>query len=124
MTAAPGRKSPGDGPDDDPEEREVALARERTSFAWARTAIAFAAVGGVVLKANVVTGLIILAISPVIWYLGQVTRGSAAGADRSAMGSARVLMIVGAIVLISLLCLAVAIFGKASPGVLLPPGRA
>ena len=37
------------------------LARERTSLAWTRTAISFAAVGGVVLKRDVVPGLILLA---------------------------------------------------------------
>ena len=47
------------GPDqggDDPEERDAGLARERTSLSWTRTAIAFAAVGGAVLKVNLVTG--------------------------------------------------------------------
>ncbi len=86
MTAPPGgQDGPGDDRDD-PEERDPGLARERTSLAWTRTAISFAALGGVVLKANVVTGLIILAIAPVIWRLGHATRG---GAERACPRSAR-----------------------------------
>jgi hypothetical protein len=48
------------------------LARERTSLAWTRTAISFAAVGGVVLKRDIIPGLILLAVSPAIWQLGRM----------------------------------------------------
>src|ERR1700736_1456518 len=48
------------------------LARERTSLAWTRTAISFAAVGGVVLKKDVIAGLIILSVTPAIWRLGRL----------------------------------------------------
>ena len=48
------------------------LARERTTLAWTRTAISFAAVGGVVLKNEIVPGLILLALSPAIWQLGRL----------------------------------------------------
>jgi uncharacterized membrane protein YidH (DUF202 family) len=58
--------APGDLPDIDP-----GLARERTSLAWTRTAISFAAVGGVVLKKEIVPGLILLFIAPVIWEVGR-----------------------------------------------------
>ena len=47
------------------------LARERTSLAWTRTAISFAAVGGVVLKKDVVAGLVILAAVPAVWSVGN-----------------------------------------------------
>jgi len=58
--------SPGEQPDIDP-----GLARERTALAWTRTAISFAAVGGVVLKKEIVPGLILLCIAPVIWQVGR-----------------------------------------------------
>jgi uncharacterized membrane protein YidH (DUF202 family) len=115
-----------DGPRDDsgdPEERDPGLARERTSLAWTRTAISFAALGGVVLKANVVTGLIILAIAPVIWRLGHAARGGAARTDSSGLGQLRLFLITASIVLITLLCLVVAILGKADPGALRAPAR-
>jgi uncharacterized membrane protein YidH (DUF202 family) len=75
--------SPGDGDqpagpsDPDPGEpgaRDQGLARERTSLAWTRTALSFAAVGGVMLRREVIPGLIVLAIAPAIWQLGRLPR--------------------------------------------------
>jgi uncharacterized membrane protein YidH (DUF202 family) len=125
-------QDPGQGQDqsqrenqarDGSEEGIPGLAQERTSLAWTRTAIAFAALGGVVLKTNVVTGLIILAVAPVIWKLGRVTRGAApeAGDGVPAMpvaGATRLFIIAVAIAAVALLCLIVAIFGKSVPGAL------
>ena len=70
-----------------------------------------------------VTGLIILAIAPVIWQLGRVTRGSAPGAgDRlpavPLVGATRLFIIAVTIAAVALLCLIVAIFGKSVPGAL------
>jgi uncharacterized membrane protein YidH (DUF202 family) len=59
---------------DDPEDRDPGLARERTSLAWTRTALSYAAVGGVILKKDVISGLLILCAAPVIWQLGRLTR--------------------------------------------------
>jgi uncharacterized membrane protein YidH (DUF202 family) len=103
---------------DDPEEGDPGLARERTSLAWTRTAISFAALGGAVLKANVITGLIILALAPVIWQLGHASRGRPAPTGLPVLGAARLFIIAVSIVAISLLCLVVAVFGKAVPGAL------
>ena len=57
---------------DDHEDADPGLARARTSLAWTRTALSFAAVGAVVLKKDVIPGLIIIAAAPVIWQLGHL----------------------------------------------------
>jgi uncharacterized membrane protein YidH (DUF202 family) len=57
---------------DDHEDADPGLARVRTSLAWTRTAISFAAVGGLLLKKDVVPGLIILATALVIWRVGRL----------------------------------------------------
>jgi len=103
---------------DDPEERDPGLARERTSLSWTRTAIAFAALGGVVLKENVITGLIVLAIAPVIWGLGRVSRGSPQAPGLHRLGPGRLFFISVAIVAVALLSLLIAILGKSVPGAL------
>ena len=56
----------------DDEDGDPGLARARTSLACTRTALSFAAVGGVVLRKDVVAGLIIMAAAPVIWRLGRL----------------------------------------------------
>jgi uncharacterized membrane protein YidH (DUF202 family) len=58
----------------DPEDRDPGLARERTSLAWTRTAISFAAVGGAVLKTHLLPGLLIMATAPAIWNVGRLAR--------------------------------------------------
>ena len=115
MTAPQAGQSP---PGDDPEEAAPGLARERTSLAWTRTALSFAALGGALLKVNLVTGLIILAIAPVIWQLGRVSRGRYLGTELPALGATRLFFITVAIVAVALLCLAITIFGKSAPGAL------
>jgi uncharacterized membrane protein YidH (DUF202 family) len=118
-------RDPADAGDvgDDPEERDPGLARERTTLAWTRTAISFAALGGTMLKVNVVSGLVILAIAPVIWQLGRVTRSDAPQADPSApglpvVGATRLFIIAVSIAAVALLCLIIAILGSSAPGAL------
>jgi uncharacterized membrane protein YidH (DUF202 family) len=41
-------------------------------MAWTRTALAFAAVGGVILKTSVPAGLAVLATCPLVWAAGRV----------------------------------------------------
>jgi len=74
---APGQPgSPGPpGAPGPPGQRDAGLARERTSLAWTRTALSFGAVGGVVLKREVIEGLILLGVAPVIYALGRLAYG-------------------------------------------------
>ena len=104
-------------PDDtEPEERDPGLAHERTSLAWTRTAISFGALGGVVLKVNVITGLLILAIAPLVWQLGRLSGGEARGLEP--VGVTRIRLITVSIVGVAVLCLLVALFGRTAPGAL------
>jgi len=118
MSAPPSRP-----PGDDPEERDPGLARERTSLAWLRTALSFAALGGVVLKVNLLTGLLVLAVAPVVWQLGRVSRGdvpgsAAPGSALPAVGATRLFFIALSVVAVALLSLVIAIFGQSVPGAL------
>jgi uncharacterized membrane protein YidH (DUF202 family) len=117
-----GHHDPGEGPGsdlgDDPEERDPGLARERTSLAWTRTAIAFAALGGAVLKANVITGLLVLALAAVVWQLGHVTRGTSRNGGLPVVGRARLFFIAVSILGVAAACLLIAILGKSVPGAL------
>jgi len=119
------RADAGDDPEepDDPEERDPGLAWERTSLAWTRTAISFAALGGTMLRANVVSGLLILAIAPVIWQLGRVARSGAPETDPpgpglSIVGATRLFIIAVSIAAVALLCLIIALLGSSAPGAL------
>jgi uncharacterized membrane protein YidH (DUF202 family) len=106
-------------PDDrEPEERDPGLARERTALAWTRTAISFGALGGVVLKVNVVTGLLILAMAPLIWQLGRISRSNSPGTDLPTVGITRIRLITLSLVAVSVLSLLVALLGHSDPGAL------
>ena len=84
----------------DDEDGDPGLARARTSLAWTRTALSFAAVGAAVLKGDVIVGLIILAAVPVVWRLGRL-------ADDH---PGRLKLVTATIVAVSLVALGVAIF--------------
>jgi uncharacterized membrane protein YidH (DUF202 family) len=83
----------------DHEDADPGLARVRTSLAWTRTALSFAAVGGVTLRKDVVAGLLIMATAPVIWRLGRLAHHR----------PGRLRMVTAAIVAVSLVALAVAL---------------
>jgi len=100
--------APGPGPPGTPSQpsqpgpsgrRDPGLARERTSLAWTRTAISFAAVGGVVLKRAVVPGLVLVALAPAIYLLGRLAY----------RGPAKLRLLTGTIVAVALVALVVAL---------------
>ena len=83
----------------DYEEADPRLARVRTSLAWTRTALSFAAVGAVALRKDVIAGLLILATAPVIWRLGRLAHHL----------PGRIRLVTATIVVVSLVALAVAV---------------
>jgi uncharacterized membrane protein YidH (DUF202 family) len=90
--------SPGQQPPGPSGQRDAGLARERTSLAWTRTAISFAAVGGVVLKREVIPGLILLVLVPVIYMLGRLAYST----------PGKLKLVTGTIVAVALVALVVA----------------
>ena len=99
MTAGQPSGQPGGQPDD--EDGDPGLAGARTSLAWTRTALSFAAVGGVVLKNDLIPGLLIMAAAPVVWQLGRL--------DYHLPGRLRLVTVT--IVVVALVALAVAVAG-------------
>ena len=83
----------------DHEDADPGLARVRTSLAWTRTALSFAAVGAVALKKDVIAGLLIIATAPVIWRLGRLAHHR----------PGRLRLVTATIVAVSLVALAVAL---------------
>jgi uncharacterized membrane protein YidH (DUF202 family) len=96
---------------DDPEDVDPNQARERTKLAWTRTAIAFAAVGGAVLKTNIIAGAIVLALAPLIWLTGYMARGSDSGRARPS----ELRLIALAVIAVALVVLMIALTGH-KPG--------
>ena len=80
------------------------LARERTQLAWSRTVVAFAAVGGALLKDNVAAGLTVVGMGVLIWLLCRVFgRGATPGAHPG-----RLLIVTAGVTAVSLVALVVA----------------
>jgi len=104
---------------DDVEDLDPGLAAERTTLAWARTAMAFGAVGAAMLKNEPVAGAIVLAMTPLIWALGRFAGRRAARPD---LVSRRLLLVTVTVVVVSLVAVAVALLGHspASLSQLLP----
>jgi uncharacterized membrane protein YidH (DUF202 family) len=89
------------------------LARERTSLAWTRTAIGFAAIGAALLHKYVVVGVAVLVLSGVVQACGRLGRTGEVGQARP-----RPLLIIALVVTgIALAALAITVFGPPSSGV-------
>jgi uncharacterized membrane protein YidH (DUF202 family) len=81
-------------------------ASDRTRMAWARTALAFAALGVAMLKTSVLAGLIVMAMSAPIWALGHLADAGEV-AERS---SRRLRLVAGTVILVAAVGLAVALY--------------
>lgn len=103
--------APGDEPAPDIEETDPGLARERTSMAWTRTTISFAAAGAAILKDRLVPGLIVLA-------LGLVTLGLPRAFPRLGTGHAarqhRLLLITITVTAVAVVALGVALTARSA----------
>jgi uncharacterized membrane protein YidH (DUF202 family) len=97
-------------PDDD-EPPDPGLARERTRLAWTRTAIAFAAVGGVIIRRELLAGLLVLSLFPLIWVLGRYL----GPVDQPGSRPVRLLLVTVIVTLVSVVAVVVAVIG-AGPG--------
>jgi uncharacterized membrane protein YidH (DUF202 family) len=104
----PGPAAAPGGDLDDLEQRDAGLARERTSLAWTRTAISFAALGGAVMKVSLAPGLVIVLLAPVAWSIGRLPRP----------GAQRLWLIMASIVLVALVSLGVVLASRGTSGAL------
>jgi uncharacterized membrane protein YidH (DUF202 family) len=86
----------------EPAHREPA---DRTRLSWTRTAIAFAALGGAMLKSSPLAGSVVLALSVPVW--------AAARRTHLPSGSQRGLLLVTVIVvMVALVALTITFFGR------------
>jgi uncharacterized membrane protein YidH (DUF202 family) len=92
---------------DEPEDLQPGLARERTQLAWTRTALSFAAVGGVILKTNVGAGLAVLGVSAAVWGLRRLFPVASPAGTRST----QLLLVTVTVTAVALVALAVAFLG-------------
>jgi uncharacterized membrane protein YidH (DUF202 family) len=97
----------------DPDDEGSGSFRERTELAWDRTGIAFAALGGAVLKTAPVVGLLILMISAAIFLLARASRPRhRAGGPRQRRS---LLLITIAVTVVSLAALVLAVLTGGHP---------
>jgi uncharacterized membrane protein YidH (DUF202 family) len=92
---------------EDPEDLSPSTAAERTRLAWERTAIAFGAVGLAMLRGEPVAGLLVLAVTPLIWALGRYVSGPAPPQKRAR----RLLLVTVAITGVAALAVVAAFIG-------------
>jgi uncharacterized membrane protein YidH (DUF202 family) len=92
----------------DMEERDPGLARERTALAWTRTGISVAALGGAILKTNPLAGVLVLAMSALVWGIGRLPRR-----ERPGPGSGhRLLLVTTTVTLVSCAALGLTLLAR------------
>lgn len=113
MPGQPQDRSPGAARElpEDPEDLSPGTAAERTKLAWARTAIAFGAVGLAMLRKEPVAGLLVLAVTPLIWALGRYVSNTVQPETRSR----RLLLVTVAVTGVAVLAAVAAFIGHGGP---------
>lgn len=99
-------------PSPDSRPPDPGLARERTSLAWTRSAIAFAAIGAAITKTRPLVGAPLLLFSAVIWLIGRSRRtpGLAGLAPR------RVLTVAISVTVVAVAALVIVLAEQSAPG--------
>jgi len=112
LPGQPEDRSPGAAAlPEDPEDLSPGTAAERTRLAWARTAIAFGAVGLAMLRGEPVAGLLVLSVTPVIWALGRYVSAK----TRPETRSRRLLLVTVAVTGVAVLATVAALLGHGGP---------
>ena len=93
------------------------LVRARTSLAWTRTALAFAALGAVILKRDLAAGFVVLGLSGLVWVVGRLATRPGQGQGRRR----RLLVITCAVTGVSVVALILAMVGPQTAGLRLHP---
>jgi len=84
------------------EDLDPGLARARTTLAWRRTAISYAALGAALLKASPAVGALVLGGSALIWVAGRMA------------GRHRLLLVTVAVTSVSIGALALALLARSA----------
>jgi len=100
------------GPPQDSRPPDPGLARERTSLAWTRSAIAFAAIGAATAKTRPLVGAPLLAFSAVIWVIGRSRRTP----ERAGLAPRRVLTVAISVTVVAVAALIIALIEQSAPG--------
>jgi uncharacterized membrane protein YidH (DUF202 family) len=112
LPVPPEDRSPGAAAlPEDPEDLSPGAAAERTGLAWGRTAIAFGAVGLTMLRGAPVAGLVVLAVTPLIWALGRYITAKTPLEVRSR----RLLLVTVAVTGVAVLAMVAAVVGHGGP---------
>ena len=93
------------------------LARARTSLAWTRTALSFAAIGAVIVRRDLVAGVVVLALSVLVWGVGRLAPRPGQARARPAF----LLVITVAVTAVSLVALGLSLFGPQTAGLRFHP---